>query len=226
MRNYTFVLLVASSLATTACVSNWDMQGHDPQEYYAKHPIENKVETRFLTQKIGFASMDPAAEDRNALKTQMAQISTEAIESVEIQLHPSQMNNAGRNDQLRRLVTKNGVPRSKVKFVAAEDIMPSEANVQVAYAAVVSPRCPDWRSSAVTSYANTMYTGNISCATRTNLGLMVANPRDLVEGTGDNRGDANNAAKAVQNYRNATAAPVAADGGAEATGSGAATTGQ
>ncbi len=215
MKKKYLIALIASASTLAACVPHWDMQGHNPKEYYAEHPIENKVETRYITQVMRFDSssmVDTAS--RRALHGQIAQISTMAIESVEVQLHPSQMHNEARKEQVRRSITKAGIGKSLIHYVAAEDVPFTEANVQIAYAAVVSPRCPDWRSGSVTSYSNMRYSGNISCATRTNLGLMVADPRDLVQGSGDNTPDTQGTTKAIQQYREgATEASTASDGG-------------
>lgn len=86
-----FVLLPL--LLLSACAS-MDMQGNDPYNYYAEHPIENRV---------------------------------------------------GPNGEL------------------------------------ISPDCPDWRTSPITTFSNTQQ-GNFGCATVTNLGLMLENPRDLEQG--------------------------------------------
>lgn len=65
---------------------------------------------------------------------------------------------------------------------------------------VTPPPCPDWRHPTNPDF-NNQPSGNFGCATQTNLGLMVANPRDLVDGKSLGTTDAENAAKAVQNYR-------------------------
>ncbi len=65
---------------------------------------------------------------------------------------------------------------------------------------VTPPPCPDWRKPATTDF-NNQPGSNFGCATETNLGLMVANPRDLVKGRDIGPADAENAAKSVQNYR-------------------------
>ena len=65
---------------------------------------------------------------------------------------------------------------------------------------VTPPPCPDWRQPSNPDF-NNQSGSNFGCATETNLGLMVANPRDLVDGRSLGTADAENAAKAVQNYR-------------------------
>ncbi len=67
---------------------------------------------------------------------------------------------------------------------------------------LVSPDCPDWKTSPVTTYSNTKQ-GNIGCATVNNLGHMIADPRDLERGSsgGNVTPDPDRSADAIVNYR-------------------------
>ena len=70
------------------------------------------------------------------------------------------------------------------------------------------PNCPDWRTSPVTTFSNTKQ-ANLGCASVTNLGLMLEEPRDLERGASGGRiaPDANRSVDAVRNYRSAIANP-------------------
>ena len=65
---------------------------------------------------------------------------------------------------------------------------------------VTPPPCPDWRKPAGEDY-NNQAGSNFGCATETNLGLMVANPKDLVDGRTIGPADGEQAAKAIETYR-------------------------
>lgn len=65
---------------------------------------------------------------------------------------------------------------------------------------VTPPRCPDWTKQPGLDTANTT-SSNFGCATVTNLGLMVADPADLIHGAEMGPGDGTAAARAVKNYR-------------------------
>lgn len=65
---------------------------------------------------------------------------------------------------------------------------------------VVPPGCPDWRQPGNRNYENAP-SSNWGCANVTALGLMVADPRDLVEGRDYEAADATAAADAVKRYR-------------------------
>lgn len=75
-----------------------------------------------------------------------------------------------------------------------------DARVVVTRHIVNPPRCPDWRKPAYPDYKNTA-SSNFGCATATNLGAMIADPRDLVEGQEFTGPDAERASMAVRSYR-------------------------
>ncbi len=65
---------------------------------------------------------------------------------------------------------------------------------------VVLPPCPDWSRQSGTDFANLPHS-NYGCAVRTNLGLMVAEPRDLEHGRQLAPADGTHAAEAIVRYR-------------------------
>ena len=73
--------------------------------------------------------------------------------------------------------------------------------------AVVLPPCPDWSMESGRDYANLPHT-NLGCATRTNLGLMIADPRDLEHGRDLGPADATREAEAIVRYRTGEVTPL------------------
>jgi pilus assembly protein CpaD len=65
---------------------------------------------------------------------------------------------------------------------------------------VTAPNCPDRTKPESDDFTNTTQS-NFGCATATNLGLMVANPGDLVHGTVPGPADGEFATRGVQLYR-------------------------
>ena len=65
---------------------------------------------------------------------------------------------------------------------------------------VTAPACPDWSRRSGVDYDNQPHT-NFGCATETNLGLMIANPRDLVQGRELGHADGIHQAEGVVRYR-------------------------
>lgn len=66
---------------------------------------------------------------------------------------------------------------------------------------VKTPTCPDWSKPATGDTANRV-TSNFGCATATNLGLMIANPGVLVQGTDElDPADGEALASSIKRYR-------------------------
>jgi pilus biogenesis lipoprotein CpaD len=65
---------------------------------------------------------------------------------------------------------------------------------------VTPPACPDWSRRSGVDYANQPHT-NFGCANETNLGLMIANPRDLVNGRKAGPADGIQQAEGIVRYR-------------------------
>lgn len=65
---------------------------------------------------------------------------------------------------------------------------------------VTPPACPDWSRKTGVDYANKPHT-NFGCATATNLGLMIADPRDLVRGRKLDSADGVHQAEGIVRYR-------------------------
>jgi len=78
------------------------------------------------------------------------------------------------------------------------------ARIIVGRYVVTPPACPDWRKPAGADWENTP-SSNFGCASQTNLGLMVAQPRDLLYGRDYGGPDTEMMAKAVKDYRDGKA---------------------
>lgn len=85
---------------------------------------------------------------------------------------------------------------------------------------VTLPRCPNW-SSPPQNWSNRP-SSNFGCSNTTNLGLMIADPADLVGGRQMGPADGSHETLAIRRYRSGQAAPLTASGTSEiqATGSG------
>jgi len=79
--------------------------------------------------------------------------------------------------------------------------------VDVGRYVVTTPPCPDWSRVSGPEFTN-MPSSNFGCATTTNLGLMVADPGDLVAGRGHGAFDGGPASLAIQRYRTDKVTPL------------------
>ncbi|MBV8522645.1 MAG: hypothetical protein JOY71_11070 [Acetobacteraceae bacterium] len=115
-------------------------------------------------------------------------------------------------------------------------VAPNHAVIGIGRYTVTLPPCPNWSSPPQAEYTNE-HNSNWGCAAATNLGLMVADPADLVSGRAMGPTDATTAVAAVERYLNdrvkqppaPTASPFApttgGEGGAGAGGPGGAPAG-
>jgi pilus assembly protein CpaD len=87
-----------------------------------------------------------------------------------------------RRQQVVRLLRQRGFdPRPSDPLLGAAQPGSGEVLVRIARYHVVLPECPNY-SRTVTGTTSNMPASNFGCADRRNLGLMVANPRDLLRG--------------------------------------------
>jgi pilus assembly protein CpaD len=108
-----------------------------------------------------------------------------------------------REAEIRRILAKRGVLVAAAPAampvgsgVASGDAM----TVQLERYVVTPPSCPNWSKPTGGDPGNTEFS-NFGCATATNLGMMVAQPRDLLVGRQPGPPDADPELHAIQNYR-------------------------
>ena len=65
---------------------------------------------------------------------------------------------------------------------------------------ITLPGCPDWTSDPTNTFDNTV-NSNLGCANTTNLGLMIADPGDLVRGREPDAADGELLTKRIRDYR-------------------------
>jgi len=108
--------------------------------------------------------------------------------------------NKNRLGSLTKLLKTRGLHLSPE--VTPYGLSPTEnqARLLISRYVVTPPRCGDWSQPSPNNYGNAPLV-NIGCANQAALGLMIANPRDLITGVANNVPDAEKSAGAVQTYR-------------------------
>lgn len=108
---------------------------------------------------------------------------------------------ADRRMTVAEIVTAAGLDPARVMVREnVEGVAADEVNLTVRRYLVTVPGCPDFTLRAGRSFDN-QPNSNWGCATATNFGLMVAEPKDIVEGRGETRGDGEALVLGVQRYR-------------------------
>ena len=174
----------------------------------AEAPRQLRVDFQRLTHTAGF----------DASATQLAQNEQESLGAF---LHAAQVTtddpiylegaagdrlSGARISALARDLTRQGY--SVATLPAAPDAVPRNTLLLVVERYVVTPpNCPNWTKSSSDDHENAQ-SSNFGCSDVTNLGLMVADPRDLVIGRDLGPANAVQAGLAIQRYRAGQTSPI------------------
>ncbi|NQU69981.1 MAG: hypothetical protein HQ514_05495 [Rhodospirillales bacterium] len=183
---------LAAVLMVTACAG--DASEHwSPQEA----PKENKVSWITFDHEVAFAS--PAS---SLSQTERARISR-FLDEINIGNSDHvfiRANQGPRNHQVAAVAKHLRAMRVKAEIIVARGAV-RPVSVVVGRYLVTPPRCPDWTKQPGQDIANRR-SSNFGCATTSNLGLMVADPGDLVQGAPMGPSDGEKGALAINKYRN------------------------
>lgn len=122
---------------------------------------------------------------------------------------------ARRIDSVKAFLTSNGLDKRNIQASAFGERFPASlgrherswsrnrrVEIVLERYLVTPPSCPDWSRESGFDYNNQMHS-NHGCATQTNLGLMIANPKDLVRGRSVGPADGIHQAEGIVRYREA-----------------------
>lgn len=114
---------------------------------------------------------------------------------------------AQRIGRISRELTRRGIG-ARVLPAADEGVDTDQLLVKVERYVVTPPKCPDWTKSPLYGQHDNQVASNFGCATTSNLGLMVADPRDLTVGRvmGPEEGDP--AIASIARYRDGKPKPL------------------
>jgi pilus assembly protein CpaD len=174
----------------------------------AEAPRQMRVDFQRLTHTAGFAASATqlAQSEQESLGAflQTAQVTTD--DPVYLEGTSGDRLSSARISALARDLTRQGY--SVATLPAAPDAVPKNALLVVVERYVVTPPdCPNWTKSSSGDHENAQ-TSNFGCSDATNLGLMVADPRDLVIGRQLGPAGAAQAGLAIQRYRAGQTTPL------------------
>jgi pilus assembly protein CpaD len=90
----------------------------------------------------------------------------------------------------------------------------SDVRITVARSVAVPPQCPDWRKPSNDGDPGNTPSSNYGCATMRNLGMMIADPSELVAGRPTTPAQGAPLAAGVERYRSGKVTPLANDSSA------------
>ena len=192
----------------------WSEVG-SPKELEVR-PAEYRHEVQFATDS---ARIDPA--ERARLRQFLEAVQPGASDSIRIEGHADERASnrynlelsARRARAVQDLLRREGLREVALHPAAYGEFAPEalgsgpevwrenrRVEVVIDRHVVVLPPCPDWSVESGTDFSNAPHS-NFGCATRTNLGLMIADPRDLERGRALGPADGVREADAIDRYR-------------------------
>jgi pilus assembly protein CpaD len=174
----------------------------------AEAPRHLRVDFQRLSHTAGFApsATQLAQNEQESLGAflQAAQVTTD--DPIYLEGASSDRLSGPRISALARDLTRRGY--SVATLPATPDAVPKNALLVVVERYVVTPPdCPNWTKSPSEDHENAQ-TSNFGCSDATNLGLMVADPRDLVIARQLGPAGAAQAGLAIQRYRAGQTSPL------------------
>jgi pilus assembly protein CpaD len=192
--------LLSAGLALAACDS--------PVEQWqpVQAPKTNAIEFVRLNHTVRFApgAAVPAPAETRRLMNFVDDAEIAGGDEIYLDAAPTDRLSQARQASIRRLLSQRGIRAVALPAIAGAGgerlALGDEVALQVERYVVTPPACPNWSKPPGGDPTNTVGS-NFGCATTTNLGLMVANPRDLLVGRKPGPADAEPALRAIQNYR-------------------------
>jgi pilus assembly protein CpaD len=192
--------LLSAGLVLAACES--------PVEEWqpVQAPKSNTVEFVRLNHIVRFApgAAVPTAAEARQLMNFVDDAEIAGGDEVYLDAAPADRLSQARQASIRRLLSQRGIRAVALPAIAGAGgerlALGDEVALQVERYVVTPPACPNWSKPPGGDPTNTV-SSNFGCATATNLGLMIANPRDLLSGRKPGPADAEPALRAIQNYR-------------------------
>ncbi|MGB8273907.1 MAG: CpaD family pilus assembly lipoprotein [Alphaproteobacteria bacterium] len=190
-------LLFAASCAPVAQNAQWSE---------ADSPKENKILFIRQTHVVSFAPSADALSDEERRSLDAFLTRQSAGYGDRIALVPATSGSGDRDQSLaarRSQKVASYLRKRGLKASADAGDSPESGDtvtVVLGRYVVIPPNCPDWRKPSEDDPSNTP-SSNLGCATATNLGLMVADPGDLLYGKPAPVSDTVQGTYAVQRYR-------------------------
>ena len=214
------ISVMLCALLLTACQTHPERPWFDPLNLQLEmQPREEKKvqvvpsETSFALQFTDGGAKIADAEQRAAaafLKRRALVETDEVFVDFGLFVDTSALATARRHN-IAALVGDAGIDPARVRVRAnIPGIAENEVNLTVRRYLVTLPGCPNFTSRAGRTFDNRPHS-NWGCATASNFGRMVAEPRDIIEGRGETLTDGEAAVLGIQRYRAGMTRQLAVD---------------
>lgn len=194
-KNFVFGAVAASVIAATGCApetSQWST---------VEAPKENKVSLIRFSHSVKFRANEDRMSGPEATRLAGFMRDQNVGYGDQILLLPGDSALAQRRQEaVATAFVRGGLRVMRDVQIEGVALDPNEVRIVVGRYVVTPPTCPNWSKKPDEDFSNTP-SSHIGCATTTNLGLMVANPSDLVSGNPTSPADGELSAFRVEAYR-------------------------
>jgi len=173
-----------------------------PGEWSASEaPRQLRIDFQRMTHTAAYApeatQLAPREQESLANFLQVTEVTTN--DRIYLEPTSNDRRNGSRISVLARELSRRGYAVATLP-PGGDAVPPNALLVTVERYVVTPPDCPNWTKSPSDDHENAA-ASNFGCANATDLGLMVADPRDLVIGRGMGPESAEHASLAIQRYR-------------------------
>lgn len=209
-RNVT-LLAVAALVALTSGCANADRTktGSLPDDYRTRHPIVVGEQERTIDIPIATGSSALTSGQRDVISGFISRYSADSSGLFRVILPRGARNDAAASvagRQIRKLLTRSGVPASKIVLETYSATDPAEAMpIRLSYFAIAASTsaCGQWPEDLLLNTTGNKNYYNFGCATQNNLAAQIADPNDLLGPRQMTPADAMQRGQALKRYREA-----------------------
>ncbi|WP_259780090.1 CpaD family pilus assembly protein [Aestuariispira ectoiniformans] len=201
-------LMFLMPLAFVSMTGCWAYQ--DPVPMRPEVP-ELQVQPVYYSHAVQFDATDnrPASSEMDKVQEFLGRTGADQSDVLEVRFTEGPIRQT-QADILRALLADQGyqaVLRPVKEMDAAGQGNDASVTVAVRKVVVKLPDCPNWSSKYERRFEN-LASPNFGCSNVTNLGLMVADPEDLMRGKSAESWDGDRAASAVERYHKRVTEPL------------------
>jgi pilus assembly protein CpaD len=194
---------VAGLLFLAACAHGTTADA-PPQDYHRDFPVSVQAETVVLPLPVG----DPQAPFQASDDRGLALLASSYLDRGHGPLTVTARSPAGTDETRARAwletvhdrLVAAGVPASSIRLMLSDQGTADAVTVSYQRYTAVVPSCGDWSASARYDHQNQVHS-NFGCAQQRNIGLMAADPADLVRMRDVDPTDAQNSSRVMQKFR-------------------------
>jgi len=180
-------------------------------DYREAHPVSVQPETRELALMTRVEAETLTSEDQFAFDGFIRDFHLRASGPIGIQIpanSASGIERKARIESITSLLVSAGVDRRAITELPPDGGTGSSLVISFATSKVIVPECGHWAEPSSYNWANRR-SPNYGCSMQRNLGLTVANPRDLKRAQNTENYDGNRGASIIESYRAPPAAAAA-----------------